>query len=119
MLRLQLQEDKQEEKSHIVGITIEMFTQLFITQLVSFIVVCNNTFKIKSRLPKKGKLIDAITGKNNLIKVEFDSHCMSIYVKVEHTSNCATLPERVTTEIPTPTIYNPITPAPPKYLSKT
>ena len=107
---LGLEESQQNGESHLSDVTITMFGQLKIPQLVSFIIVRNESFTIKSRLPKKGKLADAIAGENNLIKIAFDSRCMPNYIKSELHSSPVPPPRRVTTEIATPTIYNPITP---------
>ena len=60
---------------------MEDFSKLLNADLESFILVCNQDNQVKSKLPKKGKLEDAMTGENNLIKLAFDSRLMENFVK--------------------------------------
>ena len=54
--------------------------------LESFILDRNKEKQIKSKLPKNGKLGSAINGKNNLIKLVFDSKSIVSFLKKDFLS---------------------------------
>ena len=60
---------------------MEDFSKLLNADLESFILVRNKDNQVKSKLPKKGKLEDAINGEKNLIKLTFDSKLMENFIK--------------------------------------
>ena len=53
---------------------------MIVAELEFFILVRNKENQVKSKLPKKGKLEDAINGEHNLIKLAFDSKLMENFI---------------------------------------
>ena len=60
---------------------MEDFSKLLNADLESFILVRNKDNQVKRKLPKKGKLEDAINEEKNLIKLAFDSKLMENFIK--------------------------------------
>ena len=67
-----LKEDGKDE--HFGNVSLECFSRCNIQELQSFILMRYPGLQ-KSMLPKKGKLVDATSGEDNLIKLAFDLRC--------------------------------------------
>lgn len=72
---------RDQSEEHLEDASMEDFSKLLNADLESFILVRNKDNQVKSKLPKKGKLEDAMTGENNLIKLAFDSRLMENFIK--------------------------------------
>ena len=65
----------------LVDATLEQFSNCSNPLLEAFILCRCTQFKVKSQLPKKGKLQDAINGEQNMIRLAFESRSQENLLK--------------------------------------
>ena len=72
---------RDQSEEHLEDASMKYFSKLLNADLESFILVRNKDNQVKSKLPKKGKLEDAIKEEQNLIKLAFDSNLIENFIK--------------------------------------
>ena len=73
--------DTYEEEFVRQDATMEQFATCNCPELEAYVLVRNNKYQVKGKLPNKGKLADALAGENNLIKLCYDSQMMDNFIE--------------------------------------